>query len=100
LVSLLSLLDCCREILVNNTKIDVLNDRDNRNFGKMTNVIGCDQHWLVLSRRVWVYMGGGGVDGEDSGLDGSGIFQSSIGIWNCQHQTCQENRQDKKQMGL
>jgi len=45
-------------------------------------------------------MGGGGVDGEDSGLDGSGIFQSSIGIWNCQHQTCQENRQDKKQMGL
>ena len=58
MISLLSLLDCCQEILVNNTKIDVLNDRDNRNFSKMTNVIGHDQDWLVLSRRVWVYVDG------------------------------------------
>jgi len=43
--------------LVNNTKIDVLDDRDSRNFGKMTNVIGHDRGRSILSRRVWVYVG-------------------------------------------
>jgi hypothetical protein len=57
LISLLSVLDCCRETLVNNTMIDVLGDRDNCSFSKMTNVMWCDQDWSVSSWRVLVDVG-------------------------------------------
>jgi hypothetical protein len=42
--------------LINNTIIDVLDDRDNHSFGKMTNVRLCDQDRSVLKMRVWVCM--------------------------------------------
>jgi hypothetical protein len=56
-ISLLSVLDCCQETLVNNTMIDVLNDRDNHSFGKMTNVMWRDQDQSVSSGRVLVDVG-------------------------------------------
>jgi hypothetical protein len=41
-------------LLFNNTMIDVLDDKDNHSFGKMTNAMWCDRDQLVWRKRVLV----------------------------------------------
>jgi len=40
--------------IYNNTMIDVLDDKDNHSFSKMTNAMWCNRDWSIWRKRVLV----------------------------------------------